>query len=77
MNDTDIFAIIWWQGDNGIHYRCRGIGESYRQFYNEWIPNSSYRCTSSDFPWDYFVFDDHSDHERLINDFPNNVMYES
>lgn len=37
--------------------------------YKNWIPNSSYKCTSDDFPWDYFVFTDPSDHWSLLRDY--------
>jgi len=73
--DNDIIGIIWWTDDDGsIHYRCRGTGETYRKFYEEWVPTSSYRCTSVDFPWDFFVFDNPIDHDRLIQDFPGIVV---
>ena len=73
--DNDIIGIIWWTDDDGsIHYRCRGIGKTYRKFYEEWVPTSSYRCTSVDFPWDFFVFDNPADHDRLIQDFPGIVV---
>lgn len=71
---TGVLGIIWWKEENGnIKYRCRGIGPDYMDFYLNWIPTTSYRCTSSDFPWDYFVFDNPEDHDRLLREYPNNV----
>ena len=73
MNDDGVLGIVWWDGDDGIrHYRCRGTGPKYEHFY-VWAKYSSYRCTSSDWPWDYFVFDDPADHDRLIREFPKDV----
>lgn len=72
--DVDILGIHWWREEDGIHYRCRGIGDKYMRLYNEWFPKSSYRCTSVDFPWDFFVFDNPKDHDRLIADFPGDVI---
>lgn len=73
MTDGNILGIIWWDADDGRHYRCRGFGIKYRYFYDRWIKTTSYRCTSEDWPWDFFVFDDPNDHERLIQEFPGDV----
>jgi hypothetical protein len=70
---TDVLGIIWWDDDGVRKYRCCGTGEKYQKFYREFVPNSSYRCTSTDFPWDFFVFDNPQDHERLISAFPGDV----
>lgn len=51
---------------NSIHYEARGNGPKYRRLY-EWLNKSSYRCTGDDWPWDFFVFDDPKDHERLLS----------
>lgn len=73
--DNGFIIFYWWIKDDGsTRYRCRGSGEVYKKFYQEWIPKSSYRCTSDDFPWDFFVFDDPADHDRLIQDFPGDVF---
>jgi hypothetical protein len=67
----DVLVIIYYDDENGIrHYRCSGAGYRYRKLYSEWFPTSSYRCTDEDFPWDYFVFDDSNDYDRLVHDFP-------
>lgn len=76
MSNVDVMGIHWWREDDGIHYACRGIGPTYMKFYNEWVPKSSYRCTDQDFPWDYFMFDDPADHDRLIADFGNDIVRE-
>ncbi len=73
--DDGSLVIYWWhKDDNSIGYRCRGHGSIYASFYNKWILTSSYRSTGEDFPWDFFVFDDLDDHERLIKDYPNCVF---
>lgn len=72
---TNAFLVYYYTGNDGlIHYRCRGVGSKYNYFYEEWIKQSSYRCTGDDMPWDYFVFDDPNDHERLVYDFPGDVV---
>lgn len=73
----DVMGIIWGFNPDGTKsYRCRGIGKTYDRFYREWVPQSSYRCTGVNFPWDYFVFDDDSDHAILLMDFGDIVSYE-
>lgn len=76
MNEErDILLIIWWLSqDNEIHYRCSGIGPTYTKLYKEWFPKSSYRCVCDDFPWDYFVFDNQEDHQRLLKDYDGFVI---
>lgn len=70
----NVLGIYWWVDDGITHYRCSGSGEKYTRFYRDFVPASSYRCTSTDFPWDFFVFDDPADHERLIASFPGDVV---
>lgn len=72
----DIMVVYYSKTDNGIKYRCGGYGSTYDHFYNKWIPSSSYQCTSVDFPWDYFIFRDPEDHQRLLDDYPNCVFPE-
>ena len=73
MND-EYMIIYWWHGDDGSKkYRCSGTGKKYTDFYRNWIPQSSYRCTSSDWPWDFFVFDNPDDHAKLIQAYPEDV----
>jgi hypothetical protein len=77
VNESDVLGILWYDGEDGIrHYRSRGFGPKYKRFYT-WIKSSSYRCTGDDMPWDYFVFDDPNDHERLVADFPGDVWHDS
>lgn len=71
---VDVLGIYWWNENGTKHYRCRGSGLKYMRFYKEWVPEHSYRCTSSDFPWDFFVLDDPDDHERLVKAFPGDVI---
>ena len=73
---SNVLGIVWYDDkENNIRrYRCRGVGEKYTKFYREWVPKSSYKCTGSDFPWDYFIFKDSKDHDRLVNDFPGDVF---
>jgi hypothetical protein len=77
LTDPDVIGFYWWWEDGVRHYRCRGIGPKYTDFYHNWIPTSSYRCTGDDWPWDFFVFDDPADHERLIAKFPDDVVEDS
>lgn len=73
MSDSGVLGVVWWISDDGIRkYGCRGSGEKYKQFYI-WLKDTSYRCTSTDWPWDYFVFEDVNDHEKLTQEFPNDV----
>ena len=72
MNDNDIIGICYWDDDTGRHYGVRGIGPKYDHFYI-WIKYTSARFTSNDWPWDYFVFDEPSDHDRLLREFPGDV----
>lgn len=75
MDEANFLGIFWWRNeDGGISYRCRGSGRTYRQFYNEWVPTSSYVCTGDDWPWDYFRFENPEDHERLIKDFEQYII---
>jgi hypothetical protein len=71
---TDILVIFYYEENSIIHYRCNGTGDKYKLFYSEWIPNSSYKCTGEDFPWDYFIFTDPTDHVKLMQDFPDCVF---
>lgn len=74
MNFDDVLGVYWWRNeDDIIQYRARGIGPKYTRLY-EWLPKTSYRCTSTDWPWDFFVFDNPEDHQRLINEFGFDVM---
>jgi len=73
--DDDILGIVWYYNKEGNReYSCRGTGPKYDKFYNEWIETSSYRCVREDFPWDIFTFDNPNDHDRLVNDFPGDVI---
>jgi hypothetical protein len=74
MSDADVMGIYWWVEDGIKHYRCRGIGPKYTKFYREWIPSSSYKPTGEDWPWDYFIFTNPEDHNRLVADFPGDVI---
>lgn len=72
--EHDILGISYWEDDYGdIYYSCRGTGKKYTDFYRNWVPNSSYENTGLDWPWDYFVFTDPADHERLLRDYPEDV----
>jgi len=71
--EPNVLGICYWEDNGIIHYGCRGIGKKYDDFYRNWIPKSSHKCTSEDFPWDYFVFTDPADHERLLRDYPEDV----
>lgn len=71
-----VLGVIWWDTEDGRHYRCQGSGSKYRRFY-QWVKQTSYRCTGEDFPWDFFVFDDLDDHDLLVKEFPGDVWEDS
>lgn len=73
MTEPDVIGFAWYWKDGIRHYACRGIGTRYTDFYRNWIPTSSYRCTGVDWPWDFFVFDDPVDHDRLVAKFPDDI----
>jgi hypothetical protein len=75
-NNVDILAIYCWDEGDIRHYRSKGIGKKYDELYR-WIYTTSYKCTSEDMPWDYFIFQDPADHDRLIEKFGDDVIYES
>lgn len=72
-NNHDILGICWREIDGVRTYRCRGLGPKYEYFYSTWVPKSSYKCISVDWPWDTFILTDPNDHEKLIELFPNDV----
>jgi hypothetical protein len=71
--ETDVLRIWYWVDNGIIKYRTRGIGKKYDDFYQNWIPKSSYHCIGDDYPWDFFVFKNTADHERLLKDYPEDV----
>lgn len=76
MNADGVLGINWNRYGNdmphGVTYECRGIGPIYERFY-EWTKTTSYRCTGIDWPWDFFVFDDPKDHDRMMELFGEHV----
>ena len=65
MTEEDALSIIHWVDEqNVVHYGCRGFGETYKKFY-EWLSTTSYKCTSNDWPWDYFIFTNYHDCAKL------------
>lgn len=73
--DAGVLGIIYWtdETDNKIHYRCRGTGLKYNLFY-EWLKVTSYKCTSSDWPWDFFIFEDPIDDDAIKDVFGEYLM---
>ena len=73
-NPDGVIGINWRRNTKigSIHYEARGVGPKYKRLY-EWLNKSSYRCTGTDWPWDFFVFDDPKDHDRLIAEFGDDV----
>lgn len=65
-----MIGIPYWttDTDDKIHYGCKGSGPRYIEFY-EWIKTTSYKCTSEDFPWDYFIFEDPKDDAEILIQF--------
>ena len=65
MNNENILSIIQWKDEEDVqHFGCRGVGENYSRFY-AWLRTTSYKCTSDDFPWDYFIFTNPQDSVKL------------
>jgi hypothetical protein len=73
--EDDVLVIYYREKDGVRHYRSRGFGKKYDEMYR-WIWTTSYKCTSDDFPWDYFIFQDPSDHDRLVEKFGDDVIYD-
>lgn len=73
--EPDVLGITWWtKADGTRQYQSRGIGEKYDELYR-WLPKTSYKCTGEDFPWDYFVFDNPTDHDVLCEKFGADVWH--
>lgn len=72
-NMTNLLVIYYNKSPSGYQYRCSGGGEAYTKFYR-WVDATSYRCTHDDFPWDYFVFDNPADHQKLLDEFSPYVI---
>ena len=76
-NEPDVLGINWHRYGkdmpHGVAYECRGIGPTYKRFY-EWLSTTSYRCTGEDWPWDFFVFDDAKDHDRMMELFGAHIV---
>lgn len=70
VNDDILCFCTYTSGDTTV-YGCRGMGPTYLNFYNEWVPKTSYKCVRDDFPWDYFVFEDSTDEEEFIEKYWN------
>ena len=66
--------ILWWTYKGDVRYRCRGTGETYRKFFNDWVPKSSYRNTGRRGRWDFFNLVDPKDHDRLLKQYPAFVI---
>lgn len=73
MNSNDKIAFCSYEDEDGkTVYGCRGIGPSYADFYNKWLPHTSYKCVREDFPWDYFIFENPEDEKMFIEEYWNN-----
>jgi hypothetical protein len=73
----DVMGVAWYREGDSIHYAARGTGPKYKRLYEWLMKESSYRCTGEDWPWDYFVFDNPADHDRLITEFGADVYEDS
>lgn len=62
--------------DGERHYGCRGIGPDYNDFYSNFIRGTSYKSTSNDFPWDYFVFSDIADEQKFLKKYSSKIDYQ-
>ena len=78
-DDTDVLGIIWWiklrDGKEIRTYRSRGRGQKYNRLY-KWLPTTSYKCIGEDFPWDYWIFTDEADHDKMCALFGTDVRHE-
>lgn len=57
-------------------YGCRGMGKVYQYFYDNFIVGKSYKSTSEDWPWDYFVFEDIKDEQKFLNKYSKDIYYD-
>ena len=61
--------------DGNRHYGCRGIGADYDEFYDKFLVGKSYKSTSEDWPWDYFIFLDINDEQLFLEKYSNLIYY--
>ena len=74
MSGEGVLGIWYWTTeDQKIHYRCSGNGSIYAEFY-KWIKTTSYECTSTDFPWDFFVFKDPADEATILERYSKSIF---
>ena len=75
----DVLGIYWWieihNGKQIRKYRSKGIGKKYDSLY-KWLPTTSYKCIHEDFPWDYWIFTDEVDHDRMCKLFGEDVWHD-
>jgi len=51
-----IHRFIGWKEDGRQVYGVRGMGPTYKKFYNEWYNSTRVVWCRDDFPWDYNTF---------------------
>jgi hypothetical protein len=63
--------------ENGIRqYGCRGTGKVYKDFYDNFIADKSYKFIGGDFPWSYFIFTDIKDEQKFLNKYRLNINFQ-
>jgi hypothetical protein len=72
----DVIGFVAFITDGVRHYGCRGIGRRYSEFYNKFIVGKSYKCTTEDWPWDYFYFTDIKDEQTFLQKYSAEIDYQ-
>lgn len=68
----DILTLAYHVDKDGVtHFRCRGIGRTYHNFY-QWVYSLSYVCEEPNWPWDYFHFTDETDAKQVLETYDVN-----
>jgi hypothetical protein len=65
MADHDIIGFCSYLEKGQQWYGCRGIGETYRQFYT-WLRDTPIVNERDDWPWHYFVFAKPEDEQNFV-----------
>lgn len=74
-NDYNVLGFVAFIKNGERRYGCRGTGKDYDDFYGRFLNGKSYKCTSEDFPWDYFIFTDIKDEQRFLKEYSSKIDY--
>ena len=74
-NDYNVLGFVAFIKNGERHYGCRGTGKDYDDFYGRFLNGKSYKCTSEDFPWDYFIFTDIKDEQRFLKEYSSKIDF--